>query len=371
MPSRQAPRISVLAAVAEPCALRHPAPSCALGLSPAFAALLAREDSESTRTPLWAREALYHVLWRAQNRTQHRRRAYEEKLCDAATLKSIGTLLSLVKRHKPSPPADPQFFQWAQRVVREHQKSSDAVELVTVVSQLVPFLPEHQRSGLAQLVMTPKSQPAEPVMPSTSEPSERRRFLDTASAGRVSSAPVVLSSLEVRSSSTSSSRSGDRLWGMLSAVSTPSEPLEPVQPKSRAISALLSASQFSAVFSIGLPGRPGSTQHIVGAAIRGTPSLPWETKAARGVLTSENTFTECRSTWVPSLYHRLPRRIEEDYKTHDVVLGSGYNGVVQLATYVTDDRYRFAVKAFKIGNLKREKKAWTQNLQHRIYIDHH
>lgn len=64
---------------------------------------------------------------------------------------------------------------------------------------------------------------------------------------------------------------------------------------------------------------------------------------------------------VSGRYHRLPKRIEDDYKTHDVVLGSGYNGVVQLATSVADENYRFAVKAFKIGNLKREKKAQLES----------
>lgn len=64
---------------------------------------------------------------------------------------------------------------------------------------------------------------------------------------------------------------------------------------------------------------------------------------------------------VSGRYHKLPRRIEDDYKTHDVVLGSGYNGVVQLATSLDDESYRFAVKAFKVGNLKRDKKAQLES----------
>ncbi|CAL1172197.1 unnamed protein product [Cladocopium goreaui] len=209
---------------------------------------VASKDSGSTRVPLWAREALYHVLWRAQ----HRRRAksYDENLADMARLKSIRSLLSLLKRYKPSPPADPQFFQWAERVVRAHQKAGDAVELVTVISELVPFLPDHQRSTLARLVMTePKADTSATWSSATSSSSEsaraassatarsessesaRRMFLDGASSLK---APVVLSSRPEMMQTGSAQRSHGRLWGMLaSPEAAPSESLRVKEPASQ------------------------------------------------------------------------------------------------------------------------------------------
>ncbi|CAE7042195.1 CPK4 [Symbiodinium natans] len=65
---------------------------------------------------------------------------------------------------------------------------------------------------------------------------------------------------------------------------------------------------------------------------------------------------------VSGRYHRKPRRIGDDYKIHETVLGSGYNGVVNLATSIgLDDNMKFAVKAFKIGKLKRDKKAQLES----------
>ena len=173
------------------------------------------------RSMCWAQLQPRHCrsqrLWRAQ----HRRRAksYDENLVDMAQLKSIRSLLSLLKRHKPSPPADPQFFQWAERVVRAHQKNGDALELVKVVSELVPFLPENQRKTLAQLVMTETK--SEATTSSTPLQSEPKRFLDidvghARGHGHSSKAPLILSRSEMPTRSTPQ-RSGGRLWGMLAA----------------------------------------------------------------------------------------------------------------------------------------------------------
>mmetsp|Transcript_32777 Transcript_32777/g.87990 ORF Transcript_32777/g.87990 Transcript_32777/m.87990 type:complete len:570 (-) Transcript_32777:44-1753(-) len=56
-----------------------------------------------------------------------------------------------------------------------------------------------------------------------------------------------------------------------------------------------------------------------------------------------------------SRYHRLPKRIEQEYVIQSKVLGSGFNGVVKLATSRTSDKF-FAVKLFKIWNVPREKR---------------
>ena len=177
-------------------------------------------------------------LWRAQ----HRRRAksYDENLVDMAQLKSIRTLLSLVKRHKPSPPADPQFFQWAERVVRAHQKNGDALELVKVVSELVPFLPENQRKTLAQLVMTETKSEATTSTPMQSEP---KRFLNIdvgREHGHSSKAPVILSRSEMPTRSTQP-RSGGRLWGMLAASPAEASVLRAVKEPATETSAVESS----------------------------------------------------------------------------------------------------------------------------------
>jgi len=64
---------------------------------------------------------------------------------------------------------------------------------------------------------------------------------------------------------------------------------------------------------------------------------------------------------VSGRYHKPPRRIEDDYQVADKVLGSGYNGVVRLATRVDMPSQKFAVKAFKIGNVAPEKRAQLQS----------
>jgi calcium-dependent protein kinase len=55
-------------------------------------------------------------------------------------------------------------------------------------------------------------------------------------------------------------------------------------------------------------------------------------------------------------YHRDPRKIEDDYDIQSKVLGSGYNGVVRLATSKTNADLKFAVKAFKLSNVVNEKR---------------
>jgi len=61
---------------------------------------------------------------------------------------------------------------------------------------------------------------------------------------------------------------------------------------------------------------------------------------------------------VSSRYHRLPRRIEDDYHVTDKVLGSGYNGVVRMATSKRAKvPQAFAVKAFKLSSISSDKRA--------------
>ncbi|CAK9041140.1 unnamed protein product [Durusdinium trenchii] len=54
-------------------------------------------------------------------------------------------------------------------------------------------------------------------------------------------------------------------------------------------------------------------------------------------------------------YHRLPKRIEDDYESLSEVLGTGYNGEVKLARCKhTGEKY--AVKAFKLRGVSKEKR---------------
>jgi len=57
---------------------------------------------------------------------------------------------------------------------------------------------------------------------------------------------------------------------------------------------------------------------------------------------------------VSGRYHRVPKLIEHDYEIQQTVLGSGYNGVVRMATK-KDCAGKFAVKAFKLTNVPKAK----------------
>jgi len=58
---------------------------------------------------------------------------------------------------------------------------------------------------------------------------------------------------------------------------------------------------------------------------------------------------------VTGRYHRLPKKLVDDYQTTSKVLGSGYNGQVFSATRKSDGQ-KFAVKGFKLHGVSREKK---------------
>merc|ERR1712032_1790232 len=61
---------------------------------------------------------------------------------------------------------------------------------------------------------------------------------------------------------------------------------------------------------------------------------------------------------VTGRYHRLPKKLEDDYQVAARVLGSGYNGVVRLAAAAGGrQNQKFAIKAFKLSNVAADKKA--------------
>lgn len=58
---------------------------------------------------------------------------------------------------------------------------------------------------------------------------------------------------------------------------------------------------------------------------------------------------------VSGRYHKLPKKLEDDYQVESTVLGKGYNGSVFMAKSKTT-KEKFAVKAFKLHGVKAEKK---------------
>lgn len=64
-------------------------------------------------------------------------------------------------------------------------------------------------------------------------------------------------------------------------------------------------------------------------------------------------------------YHRLPKKMEDDYEVSQKVLGSGYNGVVRMGTSKLNKATRVAVKAFKLAGLQGDKK---QQLESEVEI---
>lgn len=80
---------------------------------------------------------------------------------------------------------------------------------------------------------------------------------------------------------------------------------------------------------------------------------------------AQRLHERCGVLRVSGRYHKLPWKIEDDYQLSSKVLGSGYNGVVRLATAKrrnarTQSKQRsakFAVKTFSLQHLDGERKA--------------
>lgn len=68
---------------------------------------------------------------------------------------------------------------------------------------------------------------------------------------------------------------------------------------------------------------------------------------------------------VSGRYHRLPKKLEDDYEVTTKVLGSGFNGVVRMGVSKVNKNQKVAVKAFKFQGVYGEK--WQQ-LQSEVEI---
>lgn len=62
-------------------------------------------------------------------------------------------------------------------------------------------------------------------------------------------------------------------------------------------------------------------------------------------------------------YHRLPKKLEDDYELTAKVLGSGYNGVVRMgqSKVGTTNKQKVAVKAFKLTGLNGDKRSQLES----------
>jgi len=64
--------------------------------------------------------------------------------------------------------------------------------------------------------------------------------------------------------------------------------------------------------------------------------------------------TSINRVGVSGRYHKMPKKLEDDYILEDKVLGSGYNGQVRRARGKADTTKRFAVKGFKLLGISNE-----------------
>jgi len=60
-------------------------------------------------------------------------------------------------------------------------------------------------------------------------------------------------------------------------------------------------------------------------------------------------------------YHRLPKKIEDDYDVTNKVLGTGYNGVVRMGMNKVNQKQKVAVKAFKLSAVHGDKRAQLES----------
>lgn len=78
---------------------------------------------------------------------------------------------------------------------------------------------------------------------------------------------------------------------------------------------------------------------------------------------TERLEARCGKIPLSGRYHKVPRRIEDDYEVCNKVLGSGYNGVVRMASRKSSSSQdqKFAVKAFKLAMVANEKRGQLES----------
>jgi len=178
-----------------------------------------RAVGASQELPGWAARMLGHVIVRARVESAHGGPPLD--------LSSLMSLMHLLRRHKPMPAPDDRFYAWAARQAAAHSEVSgvDRELLAALVGELVPRIPQNERSGLAKILLSgtrePKTNAASEV---SSQAAQARRLLpaharvpqwkevDVTLAGSTTSARV---SAAMRNSSRVVAKSGGDLWTLL------------------------------------------------------------------------------------------------------------------------------------------------------------
>ncbi|CAE7624888.1 unnamed protein product [Symbiodinium sp. CCMP2456] len=242
--------------------------------------------------PGWANQALFHVLFRAQQ--QPILRNSPERWVQ---LSSLLTLLRLVRRHRNVQP-DPEFFAWSVRLVDVHQRAGNVEEslFADLVNELVPLLPEKERAKLTRVLMARRSTEAEPekvLAPGPEQglaPAPRLLQRSEEASVQVVLAPAVHPHVEagalgltepepvnpVNVSANIGAMAGGRLWGLLAKAAKQAEQAE--QAESTAATAastmLHSAEVEEAPSSLGLAS--SQAQESQQSDVR-TPQVPTAT----------------------------------------------------------------------------------------------
>jgi len=83
----------------------------------------------------------------------------------------------------------------------------------------------------------------------------------------------------------------------------------------------------------------------------------------RPSLTQEMIEKDVGKLQLSGRYHRLPKKLEDDYEVTQKVLGSGYNGAVRMGVRKlhASGEQKVAVKAFKLANVHGDKKAQLES----------
>eukprot|EP00971_Amphidinium_carterae_P123908 2454122-Amphidinium_carterae.1 len=76
---------------------------------------------------------------------------------------------------------------------------------------------------------------------------------------------------------------------------------------------------------------------------------------------TKNAVKEGGKLMVSGRYHKLPKKVDDDYEVNSKVLGSGYNGSVHSASSKHGSRKKYAIKAFKIHGLPKERREELEN----------
>eukprot|EP00929_Paragymnodinium_shiwhaense_P066997 TRINITY_DN3368_c0_g2_i1.p1 TRINITY_DN3368_c0_g2~~TRINITY_DN3368_c0_g2_i1.p1 ORF type:complete len:562 (+),score=168.47 TRINITY_DN3368_c0_g2_i1:120-1805(+) len=84
--------------------------------------------------------------------------------------------------------------------------------------------------------------------------------------------------------------------------------------------------------------------------------------AAQSQLSAAHATHKLGQQAVSGRYHRLPKRLEDDYTVEEQVLGTGFNGQVKMAKSKADiNPQKFAVKAFKLSAFTGKEKAQLES----------